>query len=207
MCRKQEWKFPLELSRLTRYTVLYQPLGFFIELAKTLYVDHCCSWGNLVLEVGSSKAGRWPFSFCVFMFSPCHGHWLESGCGVSHFTRASPLRRGTSGSYLCYLEKIQPVHFSSVTQLCPTLCDPHGLQQARSPCPSPTPSLLKLMSIESVMPSNHLTSVVPFSSHLQSFSASGSFQMTEFFASGGQSIGVSASGSVLPMNTQDWSPI
>ena len=56
------------------------------------------------------------------------------------------------------------------------------------------------MSIESVMPSNHL---IPFSP-LQSFPASGSFQMSQFFASGGQSTGVSASTSVLPMNTQDW---
>ena len=65
----------------------------------------------------------------------------------------------------------------------------------------------KLMFIESVMPSNHLILVVPFSSHLQSFPASGSFPMSQFFASGGQSIGVSASTSVLPMNTQDWSPL
>ena len=61
-------------------------------------------------------------------------------------------------------------------------------------------SLLKLMSIELVMPSNHH---VPFSSHHQSFPASGSFQMSQLFPSGGQSIGVSASASVLPMNTQD----
>ena len=65
-------------------------------------------------------------------------------------------------------------------------------------------SLLKLMFIESVMPSNHSSSVVPFSSCLQSFPASGSFQMSQFFASGGQSIGVSASASILPMNIQDW---
>ena len=58
-------------------------------------------------------------------------------------------------------------------------------------------SLLKLMSIESVMPSNHL---IPFSSHLESFPARGSFQMSQFFTSGGQSIGVSASASVLPVN-------
>ena len=63
--------------------------------------------------------------------------------------------------------------------------------------------LLKLMSIESAKPSKILSSVVPFSSHLQSFPASRSFQMSQFFASGGQSIGVSASTSVLPMNTQD----
>ena len=67
-------------------------------------------------------------------------------------------------------------------------------------------SLLKPMSTESVMPSK-ASSVIPFSSHLQSFPASGSFPMSQLFASGGQSIGVSASTSVLPMNTQDWSPL
>ena len=66
-------------------------------------------------------------------------------------------------------------------------------------------SLLKLMSIKSVMPYNHLI-IVPFSSCLQSFSASGSFLVSQFFASGGQSIGVSAAASVLPMNIQDWFP-
>ena len=64
-------------------------------------------------------------------------------------------------------------------------------------------SLLRLMSIESVMPSNHLILVVPFSSCLQSFPTSGSFQMSQFFTSDGQSLGVSASASVLPMNIQD----
>ena len=68
-------------------------------------------------------------------------------------------------------------------------------------------SLHKLMSIESVMPSNHLILVIPFSSCLQSFPASGSFLMSQLFASGGQSIAVSASASVLPMNTQDWFPL
>ena len=65
----------------------------------------------------------------------------------------------------------------------------------------------KPMSVESVKPSNISSSVVPFSSCLQSFPTSGSFQMSQLFASGGQSIGVSASTSVLPMNTQDWSPL
>ena len=68
-------------------------------------------------------------------------------------------------------------------------------------------SLLKLMSIESVMPSNHPILCHPFSSGLQSSPASGSFQMSPFFASGGQSIGISASASVLPMNIQDWFPL
>ena len=64
-------------------------------------------------------------------------------------------------------------------------------------------SLLKLMSIESVMPSNHL----PFSSCLQPFPASRSFLMSQLFASGGQSIGASAPASVLPMNIQGWFPL
>ena len=68
-------------------------------------------------------------------------------------------------------------------------------------------SLLRLMSIDSVMLSNHLSSVVPFSSHLQSFPASGSFPVSQFFPTGGQSTGVSASASVLPVNIQDWFPL
>ena len=68
-------------------------------------------------------------------------------------------------------------------------------------------SLPKLISIESVMPSNHLILYRPLSSCPQSFLASGFFSVSQFFTSGGQSIGVSASTSVLPMNTQDWSPL
>ena len=85
---------------------------------------------------------------------------------------------------------------------------PHGLQHARPPCPSPTPR-----AYSNSCPSNWwchpttLSSVIPFSSHLQSFPASGSFQISQFFTSGGQSIGVSASASVRLMNTQDWFPI
>ena len=70
-----------------------------------------------------------------------------------------------------------------------------------------TRSLLKLMSIESVMLPNHLFLCHPLSSCLQSFPASESFKMSQFFASGGQSIGVSVSASVLPMYSQDWSPL
>ena len=68
-------------------------------------------------------------------------------------------------------------------------------------------NLLKLMSIGSVMPSNHLSSDIPFSSCLQFFPASWSFLMSQLFASGGQSTGVSTSASVLPMNIQDWFPL
>ena len=85
---------------------------------------------------------------------------------------------------------------------------PHGLQHARPPCPSATPAVYSNSC--PLSQSCHPTissSVIPFSSCLQSFPASGSFQMSQFFTSGGQSIGVSASTSVLPMNIQDWSPL
>ena len=68
-------------------------------------------------------------------------------------------------------------------------------------------SLLKLMSIEMLMPSIISSSVIPFSTHLQSSPTSGSFIMSQFFPSGGQSIGVSATASVLPKNIQDCFPL
>ena len=68
-------------------------------------------------------------------------------------------------------------------------------------------SLLKLMSIESIRHPTIFSSVIPFSSCLQSFPASGSFPVSQFFVSGGQSIGASASVSVLPVNIQDWFPL
>ena len=68
-------------------------------------------------------------------------------------------------------------------------------------------SLLKLRSIESVMPSNHLVFYRPLSSCLQSFPSSRSFPMSQLFTSGGQSIGASASTSVLPVDIQDWFPL
>ena len=85
---------------------------------------------------------------------------------------------------------------------------PHGLQHARPPCPSPTPRVHP-----NSCPSSRWchptisTSVVPFSSSPQSLPASGYFLMSQLFAWGGQSIGVSASASVLPINFQNWFPL
>ena len=85
---------------------------------------------------------------------------------------------------------------------------PHGLQHARPPCPSPTPRVYSNSCPLSWWCHPTISfCVIPFSSHLQSFPASGSFPMSWFFASGDQSIGASASASVLPMNIQDWSPL
>ena len=87
---------------------------------------------------------------------------------------------------------------------------PHRLQHTRPPCLPPTPGVYS-NSCPLSQPSNHLILccplLLPFSSHLQSSPASRSFQMSQFFTSGGQNIGVSALASVLPMNTQDWFPL
>ena len=100
------------------------------------------------------------------------------------------------------------VQFSSVAQLCPTLCDPYGTT-ARQASLSITNSwsLLKLMSIQSVMPYNHLILCHPIFPLPWIFPSIRDFQMSQFFTSGGQSFGVSASASVLPINIQDWSPL
>ena len=85
---------------------------------------------------------------------------------------------------------------------------PHGLQHTRPPCPIPTPRVYPNSCPFSWWCHPTISSsVIPFSSCPQSFSASGSFQMSQLLASGGQNMGVLASTSVLPMNTQDWSPL
>ena len=83
-----------------------------------------------------------------------------------------------------------------------------GLQHARLPCPSPIPSAYSNSCFLSQWCHSAISSsVIPFSSFPQSFPASGCFQMSQLFASGGQSIGTSASASVLPMNIQCWFPL
>ena len=85
---------------------------------------------------------------------------------------------------------------------------PHGLQHARLCCPSPSPRVCSNSCLLSRWCHPTISSsVAPFSSCLQSFPASGSFPVSQLFASGGQSIGASASASVLPMNIQDWFPL
>ena len=82
---------------------------------------------------------------------------------------------------------------------------PHGLQHTRPPCPSPTPRVYSnSCPLSQWCHPTIWSSAIPFSSRLQSFRASGSFQMSQFFALGGQSIGASASASVLPVKIQDW---
>ena len=105
-------------------------------------------------------------------------------------------------------KKKKEIQFSSVQSVVSNSLWPHGPQHARPPCPSPTPGVyLNSCPLSQWCHPTISSSVIPFSSCLQSFPESGSFQMSQLFASGDQSTGVSASTSVPPMNTQDWSPL
>ena len=116
-----------------------------------------------------------------------------------------------SFNVLVMVNVLQNILFSSVQFSCSVVSNslrPHGLQHSRPPCPSPTPGAYSNSC--PLSPWCHPTissSVFPFSSCLQSFPASGSFHINHFFASAGQTIGVSASASVLPMNIQDLFPL
>ena len=103
------------------------------------------------------------------------------------------------------------VQFSSVQFSCSVVSDslwPHGLQHARTSCPSPTPGDYSISCPLSRWCHPTISfSVFPFSSYLQSFPASGSFPMSRLITSGDQNIGVSTSASVLPMNIQGWFPL
>ena len=109
-----------------------------------------------------------------------------------------------------YIFLIPTTNISWAQLSCSVVSDslqPHWLQHARPPCPSPTPGVYtNSCPLSWWCHPTISSSVVPFSFHLQSFPTSGSFQMSQFCASGGQSIGVSASTSVLPMNIEDWFP-
>ena len=113
---------------------------------------------------------------------------------------------------LCVMGKnITGIKYSSVQFSRSVLSDslwPHGLQHSRPHCPSPTPRVYSnSCPLSQWCHTTISSSVVPFSSCLQSFPASGSFPRSQFFTWGGQSIGVSTSASVLPMNIQDWFPL
>ena len=128
------------------------------------------------------QRGKLPVSTVLTRFGPWQSVWKRQIC---------------LGSF---------VFCCSFPKSCPTLYDSMNMH-TRLLCPAPSPSLLKFMSIESVMLSKHLILCWPISFCLQSFPTSGSFPMSWLFASGDQSTGVSASASVHPMNIQVWYPL
>ena len=168
-------------------------------------VSRVCSNSYLLsqwcyLTISSSV---FPFSSCPQSFPgigsfPMSWLFVSDGQSIGTSVSTSVLPINIQGWFPLGL-----THFSSVAQSCP--CDPmnHSTPGLISNCWSlPNP-----MSIELVMPSNLSSSLITFSSCPQSFLASGSFQMSQLFSSDGQSIGISASVAVLPVNTQDWSPL
>ena len=166
--------------------------------------------GNCCMTQGTQKGTLWQSRR-----SGWGGRWEEGlggrghGCTYGWFLMFDRKQQNSVKqlSFNWKIYQFSSVQFSSVTQSCPTL-RPRESQHARPPCPSPTPGVHS-----NSCPSSRWchpaisSSVVPFSSCLQYFPASGSFPMSQFFSSGGQSIGVSASGSVLPVSIQNWFPL
>ena len=138
----------------------------------------------------------------LYTHFPCH----SQGCLVTFVSLLHLYHLYRTSEVTVFL---MLVIISSVTQSCQTLCGPISRRKPGLPVHH---QLLEFIQThihwvgDAIQPS-HPSSVIPFSSCPQSFPASGSFQTSQLFASGGQSIGVSASTSVLPTNAQDWSPL
>ena len=169
-----------------------------VQLFATLWtIDH-----QDLLSMGFSMQGYWGGLPC----SPSRD--LPSPM-IEPFSLASPTLAGgfftSSATWEALLLTIQFSQFSR--SVVSDSLRPHESQHARPPCPSQTPGVYSNSCPSSrwCHPASS-SSVVPFSSCPQSLPASGSFPMSQLFPSGGQSIGVSAPASVLPMNTQNWSP-
>ena len=200
---KLSWGF-LSLWGMTVFFSLALTLGSHSETS-------LCSYKGPWRRV-RQKPPQWQWQHLFFLSRQLHRHpegqdkcWFVIQNSHSNCWRSvtiSPCLGGCPGCLTFGL---------SVQLSCSVMSDslwPHGLQHTRLPCPSTTPG-----ACSNSCPSSrwcHPTtssSVVPFSSHLQSFPALGSFPMHQFFTSGGQTIGVSASTLVLPMNIQDWFPL
>ena len=185
----------LEVKSLNQWTTREVPIFFFFGFTRSLLL---CMGFSLVVEPttgsrvhGLSSCGTQAWLWPCSMWDPWPG--IEP---------ASPaLEDG-------FLTTRSPGKISSSVQSLSGSLQPHGLQHARPPCPSPTPRVCSNSSPSRQWCHPTISSfAIPFSAYLQSFPASGSFQMSQFFTSGGQSIRVSASTSVLPMNIQDWFPL
>ena len=148
---------------------------------------------------------------CIFLiwFRLSHSWgipWEKKVAAPVDGTWRADLHPGCSLDQLPHHLKQNLPQFSSVTQSCPTLCDPMDCNTCL-PCPSPTPrAYSNSCPLSWWCHPTISSSVIAFSSCLQSFPTSGSFPMSQFFTTGDQSIGASASASVLPMKTQGWCP-
>ena len=180
------------------------------------------SWTETLYSLNNNSPSPFPWapgnSYATFFFLKSVYFYLEDNCFTMPCWFLAYISMNQVWIYPCALPLEPPYHlpphptppgFHFSVQFSHWVVSdslrPHGLQHTRFPCPSPNPRVysnscpLSWWCHPTILPS-----VTPFSSCLQSFPASGSFPMSRFFTSGGQSIGVSASASVLPMNIQDW---
>ena len=186
------------------------------------HVCHLACWCVVCVLVTQSCLTLCHPMDCSLPGSSVHGilqAWILEWVAIS-FSRVSSWHRDQThisyvfcvGRWVLYYQHHLLMCYSELSLLFSLLVvsdslQPHGLQHSRLPCPSPSPRACSNSCPLSLWcHPNILSSVVPFSS-LQSFPASVSFLMSQLFASSGQSIGVSASASVLPMNIQDWFPL
>ena len=177
-----------------------------MQFCLPLYIQHSMpSTQKALCKCSLSEQARWSARGHIYAWEQ-----VVEKCSFST-TTFLPFCSFKSNDLKCILKPSQGANTVSVQFSRSVLSDslwPHGLQHTRLPCASPTPR-----ACSNSCPSNrwwHPTissSVISFSSCLQSFSASGSFPMSQFFASGGQSIGASAPASGLSMNIQDWFPL
>ena len=142
---------------------------------------------------------------------PWTEEWIKKIWYLYTMEYCSAIKKNEIMSLAATWMDLEIIILSSVQFSCSVVSDslwPHGLQHARPPCPLPTPRVYSnSCPLSQWCHPTISSSVVPFSSCLQSFPASGSFPMSQFFTSGGQSIGVSTSASFLPMNVQCWFPL
>ena len=212
------------LTFLTRLSILLSYSTFVLILDFNLPVNNLCNILSLpFFYLLSSKDHflpyfRAPFTWITKVTALPPASQLQTPCSLASISSRPPpqLSYYNSPNRPLLSTHCEPYHFSSYPSstlisflssvqfshsVVSDSLQPHELQHARPPCPSPTPRVYSHSSPLSQWCHPAISSsVVPFSSHLQSFPASGSFQMSQLFASGGQSTGISASASVVLMN-------
>ena len=165
-------------------------------------IYHCPTAETFESKTGAGKNNWWDV---VSVNQDCPGQARMEG--KLTLERSKALELGPMSLDLCPSSiSLCSVQFSP--SVVSDSLQPHGLWHARPPCPSPTPGVYpNSCPLSQWYHPTISTFVIPFSACPQSFPTSGSFKMSQFFTAGGQSTGVSASTSVLPMNTQDWTPL
>ena len=200
-------KYLVKLSPTT-YLERYESSLWFWKQSKYLVLTSVAKSCPTLCDPEDCSTPGFPVHHQLLKLTQTHIHWVSDTVQPFH-----PLPSPSPLTFSLYVSlDLKWVSLDSLCLLiqfsCVQLFVTHGLQHARLPCPSPTPSACSNSCSSSQWCHQAISSsVVPFSSCLQSFPASGSSPMSQVFASGGQSIGVSASASILPMNTQDWFPL